>query len=1372
MGDFDIAIIGMACRVPGAPDVDSFWDNLRRGRESITFFRDEEIDPGSRWLLSNPQFVKAGAILEDVDLFDAAFFKMSAREAELTDPQQRLFLECAATALEDAGYGDFERSSLTSIYAGSWMSSYGGRTAGHLESPADEFQALLGSGLDYLATRISYKLNLKGESVAVQSACSTSLVAVHLACQSLLNGQSDMAIAGGASVEAKQKTGYLYQEGMVYSPDGRCRPFDHLAQGTIRANGLGVVVLKRYDDAIRDRDHVYAIIKGTAINNDGYDKIGFTAPSVDGQSAAIKSALAAANVPTNTIGYVEAHGTATPLGDPIEIEALTQAFKSKERGFCAIGSVKSNFGHLVEAAGVAGLIKAVLSIGHGEIPPTLHYAKPNPHIDFSGTPFFVNGELRPFPAIDGRRRAGVSSFGIGGTNAHLVLEEALPRPATRSAPPYAILLSAEAPAALDALKLNLLQHVRAREEIDLGDISFTLAVGRRAVRHRWASVVQSRSELMAALERDPARKVGRGSPSSDLEAAVDAWLDGKTIDWSRHFKNKACGRVPLPTYPFQRSRYWIEENTAAPALFQGGLPWLGAVTGERAATAGSEDDGAKLLLVSSDSEGVLRARAEALRSAAADASGAIGDFCIGANAVSSDGHHRLAVVFQSRDELLERLDAFLSGSAPWENVLAGTACSRRLGFVFSGMGGQWWGMGQELMSEPLFKRAIEECDQLLSELGSGVVLSGQFSANESTSAIDRPEIAFPLLMGLQIGLTRLLARAGIMPDAIIGHSAGEAAAAHVAGALSLKDALAVAWHRGRLMQRVAGRGRMALVSSTVDEARRAMSGYESSVWIAGINSPAHTILSGRPEALDSVLGTLTARGISARALRVDVASHSPMMDELLPELAASLESVKPGAAAVPFYSSVLGKPCDGPELDVAYWLRNLREPFIFGQTLECMVDAGITHFVEVSPHPVLGDVVAEVLSSAGREGEFSGVLARGEDERLAFSKVLAALHIAGRTPKWPVFAKSSDGVKRPSKSRPRFVAKSGASIAEVIRDLVAESVRVAPSNIDPSQSLIQLGLDSLSGLSLLRRIDDAFGVRLVVQDLLSVGTVSKLTEHIGALVSKGRGSIENVDPARAILPLQTRDGSALTLCCFPGVGGTAMMMVPWGAVADGFDVLAYNPPGHGGDRRPLLRTIEDVVRPCAGELRALGKPIVCLGYSMGGILAFAVARELELSGLKPAGVIISQTPPPHRWAENLRFTREELETIFAPQYDKFAVDGVSRQEFLSVVQTDLQVAAGYSASEATRTQCPVHLLTGEDDVFAPPGAVAEWDRYCRVSTLHRGKGGHFDFIDHPENKALLKATLSELLAPTDVGPSPMHAPLRSGDNRGVETRLT
>src|SRR5689334_3676007 len=372
-----VAIVGMACRFPGAPTIEQFWRNLKEGRESITFFSEDELEADIRQLAKDPNFVRAGAIIDDIDLFDAAFFKMSPREATLTDPQHRLFLECAWTALESAGYGDGEsRGAVVGCYAGSWASSYPVRAAAQVATPADEFQVLVGGGLDYLTTLVSYKLNLTGESVAVQTACSTSLVAVHLACQSLMDGDIDMALAGGVSIDARQKTGYLYQDGLIFSPDGHCRPFDRLAKGTVRGYGLGVVVLKRLEDAVRDRDHIHAVIRRTAINNDGHHKIGYTAPSGRGQTDVITTAMVFADVRADTIGYVEAHGTGTPLGDPIEIEALTRAFAGVKPGSCAVGSVKSNFGHLVEAAGVAGLIKAVSALEHGEIPPTLHYVEP------------------------------------------------------------------------------------------------------------------------------------------------------------------------------------------------------------------------------------------------------------------------------------------------------------------------------------------------------------------------------------------------------------------------------------------------------------------------------------------------------------------------------------------------------------------------------------------------------------------------------------------------------------------------------------------------------------------------------------------------------------------------------------------------------------------------------------------------------------------------------------------------------------------------------------------------------------------------------------------------------------------------------------
>ncbi|HKE18416.1 MAG TPA: SDR family NAD(P)-dependent oxidoreductase [Kofleriaceae bacterium] len=978
MADFDIAVIGMACRFPGATDVEAFWDNLRGGRESITTLRDDEIDPDSRWLLSNAEFVRAAAILEDIDAFDAAFFKMSPREAELTDPQQRMFLECAATALEDAGHGDTEQGNLTSIYAGSWMSSYARRTAGHLRSPADEFQALIGSGLDYLTTRVSYKLNLRGESVAVQTACSTSLVAVHLACQSLLSGQSDMAIAGGVSVDARLKSGYLHQEGMVYSRDGHCRPFDHLAQGTIRGHGLGAVVLKRYDDAVRDRDHVHAIIKGSAINNDGYGKIGFTAPSVDGQAAAIRSALAAAGVPTGAIGYVEAHGTATPLGDPIEVEALTQAFKSGQRGTCVLGSVKSNFGHLVEAAGIAALIKAVLAVRHAEIPPTLHYTRPNPHIDFSRTPFFVSPELQPFAAVDGRRRAGVSSFGIGGTNAHLVIEEAPPRPPRRSAPPHAILLSAEAPAALEALRRNLLRHVRAHEDIDLGDVSFTLAVGRRALRHRWACVVGGRAELIAALERGAPAGAGRGSPSSsrssDLEAAVEAWLDGKPIDWSRAFRGAACGRVPLPTYPFQRGRYWIEEATAGPALFHGGLPWLGGVTAERAPIARHDDDD--------------------------DAVGWQVDAAAQGRSGRSDG---------------------------------------KVVFVFPGQGSQWAGMARSLReSSPAFRAELEACERALAphvDWSLGAVLGG-----EDDAWLERVDIVQPALFAVMVSLAALWRSLGVEPDAVVGHSQGEIAAAYVARALTLEDAAKIVALRSRALTEVSGKGAMASVELGVQDLRPYLARHGERLSVAAINSARSTLVSGEPDSVRALLSELSESQVFARAVRVDYASHCAQMEAVREELLEQLADVAPCACALPLRSTVTGEPIAGPELDAAYWYRNLRETVRFAEVVERLADEGHRYFVEVSAHPVLAVALHETLERGEEEPVVVGTLRRDEGDLGRVLQSLEELRAGGLAPATEAVAGQRTGQGAP---RTRGAALAAAGLAPADHPLLGAAVALA-----------------------------------------------------------------------------------------------------------------------------------------------------------------------------------------------------------------------------------------------------------------------------------------------------------------------------------------
>jgi amino acid adenylation domain-containing protein len=509
----EIAVVGMAGRFPGARDVAELWQNLRQGTEAIRFPGDAELlarglDPAR---LADPTWVKAVSQIAGYDTFDDRFFGINPREAEFMDPQHRVFLECAWEALESAGYDPEGLAVRTGVYAGATISTY---LLFHLIgnprlAAADPLQVIIGNAADSLTTRVSYKLNLKGPSHSLQCACSTSLVAVHTACQALLNEECDLALAGGVSIQADAGLGYRYVPGSVVSPDGHCRTFDAGAQGSIFGSGVGLVVLKRLDEAVRDRDTIRAVILGSAVNNDGSLKVGFTAPGVEGQSAVISEALAVAGVDPATISYIEAHGTATALGDPIEIQAVTKAFReyTDRKAFCAIGSVKSNFGHLDVAAGVTGLIKTVLALENREIPPSLHFASPNPRIDLASAPVYVNTALSPWPAGNAPRRAGVNSFGLGGTNAHVVVEEApVPAPALRTRPWHLLTLSARTPEALAAADARMAARLSDPSEIDLADACYTLAVGRRPFSVRQALVCRDPADAAACLTAgDPVR---------------------------------------------------------------------------------------------------------------------------------------------------------------------------------------------------------------------------------------------------------------------------------------------------------------------------------------------------------------------------------------------------------------------------------------------------------------------------------------------------------------------------------------------------------------------------------------------------------------------------------------------------------------------------------------------------------------------------------------------------------------------------------------------------------------------------------------------------------------------------------------------------
>ncbi len=525
---FEIAVIGMTGRFPGAQNLSEFWENLKNGVESISFFTDEELklaEVSPEWT-EHPNYVNSkGGEFEDKKFFDATFFGYTPKEAEIMDPQVRIFHECAWEALENAGYAPSTYAGPIGLFAGASSSSYW-EALGFFSGNMDHLGNMAAQPLnnkDFMCARIAHKLNLKGPVFSMQTACSTSLVAVHLASQALLNGECDMALAGGVTIYPQPAKGYVFQEGMILSPDGHCRAFDAKAKGTVGGNGVGIAVLKRLEDAWRDRDCIHAIIKGSAINNDGTRKVGFTAPSVEGQAEAIKMACQVAQVDPDSVGYIEAHGTGTVLGDPVEIEGLKLAFNSNKKGGCAVGSVKTNIGHLDSAAGIAGFIKAVLTLKNRLIPPSLHFETPNPKIDFDNSPFYVNNKLTEWKRETTPLRAGVSSMGIGGTNAHVVLEEwpTLPSEGYEDRRiHHLLLLSAKTRTALDKAAENLEEHLKANPGINLADTAYTLQVGRQPFQYRRTCLCSSVDEAVAQLSAPDSAKVKTSQVSSEERQVI------------------------------------------------------------------------------------------------------------------------------------------------------------------------------------------------------------------------------------------------------------------------------------------------------------------------------------------------------------------------------------------------------------------------------------------------------------------------------------------------------------------------------------------------------------------------------------------------------------------------------------------------------------------------------------------------------------------------------------------------------------------------------------------------------------------------------------------------------------------------------------
>jgi acyl transferase domain-containing protein/NADPH:quinone reductase-like Zn-dependent oxidoreductase/acyl carrier protein len=844
-----IAVIGMSCRFPGsANSPELFWQMLANGVDAIT-----EV-PRDRWdidALYDPapnapgkMSTRYGGFIDRIAEFDAAYFGIAPREAVRMDPQQRLLLEVAYEALDDAGQ-THER--LGGTRAGVFIASYGNDYGHLLLSDRSLIDAHTGTGTaqSIAANRLSYLLNLQGPSMTIDTACSSSLVAVHLACQSLRHGECPVAIAGGVSLIVSPEMTISLSKWGFMAPDGRCKTFDARADGFVRGEGCGVIVLKRLSDALADGDRILALIRGSAVNQDGRSTV-LTAPNGLAQQAVIRQALDNAQLSPSQITYIEAHGTGTSLGDPIEVEALAEVYgqdRSDVALSVALASVKTNIGHLEAAAGIAGLIKVILCLHHEAIPPQLHFTQINPHISLTNTPFFIPTETRAWPSLPQRRCAGVSSFGFGGTNAHVILEEA---PAI---PPL-----------------------------------------------------------------EPAE--------SSLERA-------------------------------------------------------------------------HLLPISAHHPDALRALAQSYVEFLADNARAIdvNDVCYTASLRRSHDDYRLTVVGHSRQELAERLGGDL---LPAQHV----AARPRLAFVFTGQGAQWWAMGRELFDqEPVFREMIERCSELFKPYASWSLLT-ELTRLETDSRLDQTEIAQPAIFALQVALATLWRSWGIAPDAVVGHSVGEIAAAHSAGVLSLEDAVRVVFHRGRLMQGATGLGKMAAIELSAAEAEQAIAAYHDRLSIAAINSPTSVTLSGETQTLAEVVTSLQQRGVVCRMLRVNYAFHSPQLEPFRNELVEVLREIEPKPAVVSIVSTVTGTLATSRDYDAAYWGRNIRQPVQFAAAIDHLIIDGFTTFVEIGPHPALLPSITQSLSSRNREGLVLASLRRGQAERVTLLNSLGALYAVGHAIDW------------------------------------------------------------------------------------------------------------------------------------------------------------------------------------------------------------------------------------------------------------------------------------------------------------------------------------------------------------------------------------
>ncbi|BDD06935.1 SDR family NAD(P)-dependent oxidoreductase [Aureibacter tunicatorum] len=850
-----IALVGIGCKFPGNVNGPSqFWDALKNGENGIS-----EV-PSDRWDIKsyyNPDPNRAGKIksfkggfIDDIKEFDAEFYGIYPKEADRIDPQQRLLLQASFEAMEDAGAKlEDMKGSKTSVFMGVFMNDYWDIQASSEQKDKISAHVPMGVSLTSIANRLSYVYDLKGPSVTLDTACSSSLVGVHLACNSIWNGEAEQALAGGVNLILRPESSIMMSKGNFLCPDGYCKPFSSKANGYVRSEGAGVVLLMPLSKAIENGYNIYATIKGSAVNSDGYTEDGFTVPSPDSQAVMLNDACEAAGVSPLDVQYVEAHGTGTPVGDPIETKAFSMVF-GKERAKndpLIIGSVKSNIGHLEAAAGIAGLIKASLCVKNKQIPQILHFDNPNPNIPFSDYNLKVADRLLDFPHQDKKLLVGVNSFGAGGTNAHVVLEEFIP----------------------EVKDSNTLNNIK---DVSIFSIS--------------------------------------GQTAQALNANILQYID------------------------------FIESSELS-----------------------------------------------------------LEEICKSTLKHRSNLNHKFAASVRNKTELIDALNAYLEGENR-PGIIAQQEVSDfipKVGFIYSGQGPQWFAMGRQLIeNDEKFKNIILKIESYFSEIANWSLLEEMLKSEED-SKISDTRIAQPAIMAIQIALTELWKRNGIMPEGVVGHSIGEVAAAYASGSLTLKQAVQVIYHRSRGQNKASGKGKMLAVGKDLEFCLEAIKGHEDRVSIGAINGPEMITLSGDTEPLEEIAAKLDKQDIFHRFLRVTVPFHSHHMEELKDELIDSLSDLIPAKATLPLYSTVTGKLENGKHLISEYWYANVREAVYFSQALEEMIKDGFNTFIEIAPHPVLAAGAEQLLNKMDKKGVLLPSIRRKEDEAVIFNRSLAHLSQLGVT---------------------------------------------------------------------------------------------------------------------------------------------------------------------------------------------------------------------------------------------------------------------------------------------------------------------------------------------------------------------------------------